>query len=138
VLADSPARLDHARCLVDLGAALRRANQRSAAREPLREGLELARRCGADALVQRAHHELVVAGGRPRRLMFSGPDALTPSERRVAELAAEGHSNREIAQLLFVTTKTVDNHLARVYGKLGITSRGDLAGALAGPAQQPA
>ena len=91
VLAGSPARLDHARCLVDLGAALRRANQRAAAREPLREGLELARRCGADALVRRAHDELVVAGGRPRRLMFSGPDALTPSERRVAELAADGH-----------------------------------------------
>jgi DNA-binding CsgD family transcriptional regulator len=130
VLAGSPARLDHARCLVDLGAALRRANQRAAAREPLREGLELARRCGADALAQRAHDELVVAGGRPRRLMFSGPEALTPSERRVAELAADGHSNREIAQVLFVTTKTVDNHLARAYGKLGISSRGQLGAAL--------
>ena len=130
VLADSPARLDHARCLVDLGAALRRANQRTAARDPLRDGLELARRCGADALVRRAHDELVVAGGRPRRLMFSGPEALTPSERRVAELAADGQSNREIAQLLYVTTKTVDNHLARAYGKLGISSRGQLAEAL--------
>ena len=130
MLADSPARLDHARCLIDLGAALRRANQRTAARDPLRDGLELARRCGADALVRRAHDELVVAGGRPRRLMFSGPEALTPSERRVAELAAEGQSNREIAQLLYVTTKTVDNHLARAYGKLGISSRGQLAEAL--------
>lgn len=130
VLAGSPARLDHARCLVDLGAALRRANQRAAAREPLRDGLELARRCGADALVRRAHEELVVAGGRPRRLMFSGPDALTPGERRVAELAGDGLSNREIAQLLYVTTKTVDNHLARVYGKLGISSRAQLADAL--------
>lgn len=137
VLADSPARLDHARCLVDLGAALRRANQRAAAREPLREGLELAGRCGADALVRRAHDELVVAGGRPRRRMFSGPDALTPSERRVAELAADGLSNREIAQLLYVTTKTVDNHLARAYSKLGISSRGELPGALAGtPAEK--
>lgn len=130
VLAESPARLDHARCLVDLGAALRRANQRTAAREPLREGLEQARRCGADALVQRAHEELVVAGGRPRRLMFSGPEALTPSERRVAELAAAGHSNREIAQLLYVTTKTVDNHLGRIYTKLGISARAALASAL--------
>lgn len=130
VLATSPARLDHARCLVDLGAALRRANQRAAAREPLKEGLELARRCGADALVRRAHDELVVAGGRPRRLMFSGPDALTPGERRVAELAGDGMSNREIAQLLYVTTKTVDNHLARVYTKLGISSRAQLTDAL--------
>ena len=130
VLANSPARLDHARCLVDLGAALRRANQRAAAREPLRDGLELARLCGADALVRRAHDELVVAGGRPRRLMFSGPDALTPGERRVAELAGDGMSNREIAQLLYVTTKTVDNHLARVYAKLGISSRGQLTDAL--------
>lgn len=135
VLADSPARLDHARCLVDLGAALRRANQRTAAREPLREGLELAGRCGADALVRRAHDELVVAGGRPRRLMFSGPDALTPGERRVAELAGDGLSNREIAQLLYVTTKTVDNHLARVYGKLGISSRAQLADALPAAAE---
>ncbi|WP_170178944.1 helix-turn-helix transcriptional regulator [Solirubrobacter pauli] len=135
VLADSPARLDHARCLVDLGAALRRANQRAAAREPLREGLELARRCGADALVRRAHEELVVAGGRPRRQMFSGPDALTPGERRVAELAGDGLSNREIAQLLYVTTKTVDNHLARVYGKLGISSRAQLADALPATAE---
>ena len=62
--------------------------------------------------------------------MFSGPEALTPSERRVAELAADGQSNREIAQLLYVTTKTVDNHLARAYGKLGISSRGQLAEAL--------
>lgn len=129
-LEPSPARLDYARCLVDLGAALRRANQRAAAREPLRDGLELARLCGADVLVQRAHDELVVAGGRPRRLMFSGPEALTPSERRVAELAADGRSNREIAQLLFVTTKTVDNHLGRAYGKLGISSRGELVDAL--------
>jgi DNA-binding CsgD family transcriptional regulator len=129
-LAASPARLDHARSLVDLGAALRRANRRGAAREPLRQGLELARRCGATALWQRAHEELLVAGARPRRLMFSGPEALTPSERRVAELAAEGQSNREIAQVLFVTTKTVDNHLGRAYTKLGISSRSELPAAL--------
>ena len=78
--------------------------------------------------MRRAHDELVVAGGRPRRLMFSGPEALTPSERRVAELAADGRSNREIAQLLYVTTKTVDNHLGRVYTKLGISSRGRARG----------
>jgi DNA-binding CsgD family transcriptional regulator len=131
-LAASSARLAHARCLVDLGAALRRANRRADAREPLRDGLELARRCGALAVVERAHEELRVAGARPRRLMFSGPDALTPSERRVAELAAEGRSSREIAQALFVTAKTVDNHLGRVYTKLGISARGELSAALRG------
>ena len=81
------------------------------AREPLREGLELARRCGADALAGARTTSSSSRAARPRRLMFSGPDALTPSERRVAELAADGMSNRDIAQLLFVTTKTVDNHL---------------------------
>ena len=138
MLAGSAARLDHARCLVDLGSALRRTNQRTAAREPLREGLELARRCGADALARRAHDELVIAGGRPRRQRFSGPDALTPSERRVAELAGEGMTNRDIAQLLYVTTKTVDNHLARAYGKLGISSRTELSDALRDAAEIPA
>ena len=129
-LAGSPAQLAHARCLVDLGAALRRANRRADARAPLREGFELARRCGAHALAERAHEELLVAGARPRRLQFSGPDALTPGERRVAELAAAGSSNRAIAEALFVTTKTVDNHLGRVYGKLGISSRAALRAAL--------
>ncbi|HZB74630.1 MAG TPA: helix-turn-helix transcriptional regulator, partial [Solirubrobacteraceae bacterium] len=112
-------------------AALRRANRRAEARESLRAGMELAGRCGADALSQRAHEELLVAGARPRRLMFSGPEALTPSERRVAELAAEGQSNREIAQALFVTTKTVEVHLTSAYRKLDIGSRVQLAGALA-------
>jgi DNA-binding CsgD family transcriptional regulator len=129
-LAGSPARLEHARTLVDLGATLRRNGQRTAARPALREGLDAARRCGATALVEGAHDELVAAGARPRRLMFSGVEALTASERRVATMAAQGRNNREIAQTLFVTVKTVENHLHRAYGKLGIDSRDRLPDAL--------
>ena len=130
VLRDSPARLEHARTLVELGAALRRANQRAQAREPLRAGLDLAVRCGADRLVSRASTELAASGARPRRRSVTGPDAMTPTERRIAELAAAGWSNPRIAQSLFVTTKTVENQLGRVYRKLGITGRQELGQAL--------
>jgi DNA-binding NarL/FixJ family response regulator len=91
------ARLEHARALVELGAALRRANQRTTARGPLRTGLDLAYRCGATRLAQRAKTELLAAGARPRRGALTGLEALTASERRVAELAAAGMSNPEIA-----------------------------------------
>ncbi len=131
VLAASPARLDHARALADYGAALRRAGKRAEAREPLRLGLEAARRCGAPVLAKRAHDELLTAGARPRRLMFSGLESLTASERRVAEMAAAGQTNRDIAQALFVTVKTVENHLSHAYNKLGIGSREGLSAALA-------
>jgi DNA-binding CsgD family transcriptional regulator len=131
VLADSPSRLEHARALVDLGSTLRRAGQRREAREPLRDGLDRARRCGGTALAERAHAELVTAGARPRRLQFSGVESLTASERRVAEMAASGQSNREIAQALFITVRTVENHLSRSYRKLDIRSREQLSEALA-------
>ncbi len=130
VLERTPARLEQARALTDLGAALRRAGRRADAREPLRRGLDLARRCGATALAERAHGELLSAGARPRRLVLSGIDALTASERRVADLAAEGLTNREIAQALFVTEKTVEGHLAHAYQKLDIGSRSQLRGVL--------
>jgi len=131
-LARSPARLDHARALVDLGSRLRRDGHRSRAQGALEDGLEQARRCGATTLVRRAHAELLVAGARPRRLQFSGVEALTASERRVCDLAAMGRSNRAIAQELFVTPKTVENQLGRAYAKLGISSRDALAAALDG------
>ncbi len=130
ILAESPARLDHARALTDYGAALRRSGKRAEAREPLRLGLEVARGCGAPVLVKRAHTELLTAGARPRRLMFSGLESLTASERRVAEMAAAGQSNRDVAQTLFVTVKTVENHLSRAYNKLGIGSREELPAVL--------
>ena len=130
VLRASPARLEQARAEVELGAAWRRSGRRREARMHLRGGLEAARRCGATALVERAHQELVAAGARPRRLMFSGVEALTASERRVADLAAGGMSNREIAQALFITVKTVENHLGRAYSKLDIHSRDEIPVAL--------
>lgn len=126
----SPWRLEYARALIDLGSALRRSNRRIDARHPLRLGIDLAHRCGAQPLVETGTTELRVAGGKPRRLRLSGVDALTASELRVAQLAAEGRSNRGIAQTLFITTKTVETHLYHVFAKLGVESRGALRTAL--------
>jgi DNA-binding CsgD family transcriptional regulator len=132
VLAGSPAQLEHARAQVDLGAALRRSDRRAEARAPLEAGLETARAVGALALARRAHDELAASGVRLRKMLVGGLDGLTPSERRVADLAAGGASNVEIAQSLFVTIKTVETHLGRVYRKLGISGRRELARALRG------
>jgi DNA-binding CsgD family transcriptional regulator len=131
VLEPSPARLEHARVLVDLGATFRAAGQRAAAREPLHEGLALAARCGARTLERRARAELAAIGVRPRKTERAGADSLTPSERRVVELAATGGTNREIAQTLFVTEKTVETHLGRSFRKLDISSRRQLPDVLA-------
>ena len=132
VLRDSGAPLELARALLDLGAAHRRAGARTTAREHLRESLDLAYALGGLALADRARQELVAAGGRPRRDAVRGRDALTPSELRVAELAANGQTNRQIAQALFITQRTVETHLTSTYSKLGISSRPGLTGALAG------
>jgi DNA-binding CsgD family transcriptional regulator len=137
VLAVSEARLEHSRALVDLGAALRRANQRTEARARLREGVDLARTVGALGLAERANDEIAATGARPRKLLQTGLDALTASERRVAQLAADGMSNKEIAQTLFVTIKTVEMHLSHAYRKLEISSRVQLGKALETPAPSP-
>jgi DNA-binding NarL/FixJ family response regulator len=134
VLASSPARLEYARALLDLGATLRAAGQRTAAREPLLEALRLAARCGARTLERRAKAELAAIGLRPRTADHTGADSLTPSERRVADLAAGGGTNREIAQTLFVTEKTVETHLGRAFRKLNISSRRQLPDVLASAA----
>ena len=126
VLRSSPALLERAHSLAELGAALRRAGQRAAAREPLAEALDLAARCGARPLAARAREELRATGARPRREWRTGVEALTPSELRIVRLAAEGRSNREIAHELYVTLKTVEGHLSRAYAKLGIEGRGQL------------
>ncbi len=129
-LEDSPARLERAKSLLELGAALRRAGQRTAAQDPLAEALDLAGRCGAPPVAARAREELRAAGARPRRQWRHGAEALTPTELRVARLAAEGKTNREIAHTLYVTLKTVEGHLARAYSKLGISDRRALAESL--------
>ncbi len=128
-----PPRLETLRSLVELGAALRRGGERAACRGPLQEAADLARQQGARRLYERARTELAASGARPRReLLLSGPESLTPSERRIAELAAGGQSNREIATMLFVTPKTVEYHLRNAYRKLDIQTRRELASALAG------
>jgi DNA-binding CsgD family transcriptional regulator len=133
----SAARLERAKALTALGLALRRQRHPARAREPLRRGFEAASRCGAQPLAELARAELYAAGGRPRREALTGPESLTPSERRVADLAAEGQSNRDIAQALYVTPKTVEFHLTGVYRKLGIASRAALAAALADSERSP-
>jgi DNA-binding CsgD family transcriptional regulator len=122
----SQAALERARTLIEFGAALRRSRRRADSRGPLQAGADLAVRCGAERLAARARDELVASGSRPRRLALSGIEALTPRERQVAELAAEGMSNREIAEALFVTRKTVEWHLRNAYEKLGVRSRAQL------------
>ena len=127
ILDGSGAHLERARALVTLGSMLRRAGEASEARAQLRAGLELAVMCGASALAHTAEQEIAATGvRRRRRLALSGPEALTPSERRVVELAADGLSNPDIASALFVTRKTVEMHLGNAYRKLHINSRQQL------------
>ncbi|HYZ37969.1 MAG TPA: LuxR C-terminal-related transcriptional regulator [Pseudonocardiaceae bacterium] len=126
VLEPTPIRLELAHSLTELGAALRRAGARVAAREPLRRALDPAARCGATPLATRARDEALAAGARPRRPRTTGVHALTPSELRAARLAAQSLSNRDIAQALFITTKTVGDHLVNAYRKLNIHTRDQL------------
>jgi DNA-binding CsgD family transcriptional regulator len=126
----SPARLEAAYALADLGEELMQRRRRREGRDALRRALEVANGCGATALAERARGALGAGGGRPPRLELTGVDALTPAERRVCDLAAGERTNREIAQQLFVTEKTVELHLTNAYRKLGIRSRFQLAAAL--------
>ncbi|WP_227464462.1 helix-turn-helix transcriptional regulator, partial [Nocardioides lijunqiniae] len=124
-------RLELTKSLVDLAEAHRALGRRTESRELLTRAADLALACGAPALQRRLADALRALGDRPRRLLAPGPDSLTASEQRVARLAVAGRSNRDIAQELFVSPKTVENHLGRVYTKLGIANRRELAGALA-------
>jgi DNA-binding CsgD family transcriptional regulator len=124
--------LELARALSDYGGALRRAGRRVQARTELERALDLAHHLGARRIANQARAELVAAGAKPRRDAITGRDALTAGELRVARLAAQGLTNREIAQALFITTKTATGHLSRIYRKLEITRRGQLASALTG------
>ena len=134
VLESSPAALERARALADLGAAYRREGQFRAAREVLHRAARAARDLGAAPLASRAGEELRAAGGRRRSARYqAGPAALTPAERRVAQLAADGLGTPDIARTLYVSPKTVEWHLDHVYRKLAIRSRRQLPGALSPP-----
>jgi DNA-binding NarL/FixJ family response regulator len=126
----APARYEQAQSLAAYGAALRRTGHRRDSRAPLTHALDLATRCGASALARAAREELVASGARPRRDVRTGPDALTPSEWRVARLVADGLTNREAAQALFVTMRTIEGHLTHAYAKLDINSRRELEQAM--------
>lgn len=128
-LLDGVARVEHARATVELGRALHAAGEEEA-RKTLYSGMDLAHRAGAHALVEEAMEALRAAGARPRRPRVTGVDALTPQERRIAQMAAEGAGNREIAEALFLTRRTVEMHLSNAYRKLDIESREELPAAL--------
>jgi DNA-binding CsgD family transcriptional regulator len=130
ILGRSTAKLELAEAELALGVALRRGRRTTESREPLRRALELASLCGAERLAETARAELHASGARPRRDALRGTASLTPSERRVVDLAADGRTNREIAQELYVTPKTVEVHLSNSYRKLDITSRRELQRAL--------
>ena len=136
--AASPARLEHIRAMVELGAALRRVNRRADAQRHLRCALQRADEDGMGLLARRARVELLAAGARPRRPATTGPEALTPTERLVANLAQGGATNRDIAAQLYVTRRTVETHLTHAFHKLGISGRAELADTLGGPARSTA
>jgi DNA-binding CsgD family transcriptional regulator len=124
------ARLHLARALLDHGRALRRLGRKADARDPLRRALDVASRCGAHATAEDARSELLATGARPRRAALTGAASLTARERAVAQLAAEGRSNPEIAQALFITRRTVEKHMGEVLRKLGVSSRTEVVAAL--------
>jgi DNA-binding NarL/FixJ family response regulator len=131
LLERSNQRIERARAYAALGAELRRARRPTDARDPLRRALELAEQSGAHALAEHVRSELYATGARPRTTALDGIESLTERELRVAKLAAEGQTNRDIAQILYVTPKTVEVHLSNSYRKLGIASRRELPAALA-------
>jgi DNA-binding CsgD family transcriptional regulator len=123
VLSDTEASVHLARAHAGLGRSLRRAGQRVSARNHLKAGLDLAYRSGATGLVVQIREELAAAGGRPRRPLVTGVESLTPTELRIARLASNNMSNRDIAEQIFVSRSTVAWHLRNVYRKLNVEGR---------------
>ena len=130
--ADEPRPLERARTVLCWGMRLRRARRRADARERLKEARDELERLGSDLWAARARSELSATGERPRRREPSAAAELTEREQHVAALVAEGFSNREIAERLFVTTNTVETHLRHIFQKRGVRSRTALVRSLAG------
>ncbi|MET9914622.1 AAA family ATPase [Streptomyces sp. NPDC006476] len=130
-LEQSPARVELAYTLNEFGAACQRLARQDTARSSLQRALALAEECSASCLADRVRGTLRLVGGRLRKAGASGARLLTPSEHRVAELAAQGQTNREISEALFVTRRTVEVHLTSAYRKLEISGRSELAFVLA-------
>ena len=134
---DAIARLERTRIRVELARAhllygewLRRENRRVDAREQLRTAHEMFGDFGADAFAERARRELLATGETVRRRTSETRDVLTPQEAQIAYLAGEGHTNPEIGAQLFISPRTVEYHLRKVFEKLDISSRKALRGAL--------
>jgi DNA-binding CsgD family transcriptional regulator/tetratricopeptide (TPR) repeat protein len=134
-LAGSAFRLHYLRAEYYLGVALLQAGDAKAARSRFRRVADMAVGCGHRILAAKARDRLVVSGGRMQPIAGARVDVLTVSERRVATLAAGGANNREIAESLVVTLRTVEIHLTNAYRKLGVTGRDDLPRVLFPPAQ---
>ena len=126
MLQGTEASLELARAHASLGRGLRRAGQRVEARAQLGIGMDLAHRCGATGVEAEIREELAAAGGRPRRSALTGVESLTPTELRVAQLAAQGMSNSRIAEQTFVSRNTVAWHLRNIFRKLAVESREQL------------
>lgn len=132
LLADARFPLEEAHTLLAQGRLLTRLRERDQARTVFTEALRLAERCAAGGLAERIREQLLQVGGRPRLARTAEQTLLTPGERTVSELAAQGATNDEIAGRLFLARRTVETHLTSVYRKLGIRGRSQLTKALAG------
>jgi DNA-binding CsgD family transcriptional regulator len=132
---DEPRPLERARTILCWGERLRRAKRRSDARGKLLDAYEELDRLGSTLWASRAQAELAATGLRPRRREPSTRTTLTPQERNVAELVAEGLTNQEVAISLFVSTNTIETHLRHIFQKLGVRSRVQLARTINGAAE---